>query len=90
MRLPIDPVRTRFMSSESGLVKWGCPTNSSRLCGRSRSANGAAAASLLGPLARFDGLASALPKVAFDRFLGVNDELETREDAVSIADAGVL
>ena len=56
------------------------------VCGRSRSASGAAAASLDGPFGRFDGPASALPAGLALRFFGTKDALAIRDDdAVSLA-----
>lgn len=60
IKLPNEPDRMRFMSSELGPVRCGWPTKSSRLCGRWRSASGAATDSLVQALLRLDGPASAL------------------------------
>ena len=40
MMLPKFPDPSKFLSSEWGPVKCFCPTNSSRLCGRTLSARG--------------------------------------------------
>ena len=73
------------MSSASGPVRWGWPMNSSRLWGRRRSASGAAADSLGGPLLRLDG--SAWAKAALGRFL---DEVATRSGAEAGAEEAAV
>jgi hypothetical protein len=39
---PAEPLASMFINTESGPVKWDCPTNSDSLVGRSLSARGAA------------------------------------------------
>lgn len=66
-------MRTRLIRRESWPVRCGCPTNSSNLCGRRRSASGAAAVSLL-VFVRFGAPASATVVLGAARFVSTNED----------------
>ena len=70
----MELVHTRLIKRESQPVRCDCPTNSDKLCGRRRSASGAAAESLL-VFVRFEGPASAVLALGAARFLSENEEL---------------